>query len=114
MTMTETLMTKHLIALCDGTCGGEVELTTDGASLAYAVVDGFDSGRSRERFVSQDCDGIEKRRDGSIVVTCAAYDPDAEERCGGYATFAREALAEEPYRADNGHAAFMVPMEVEE
>lgn len=93
---TTTVLVKTLTGLCGGQCGGEITLVTDTVTEAYAVVE-----PARDtRFVQQDCGNVERRQDGSIVVHCAAVDPEAEQGCDGSATFGRADLADVAYMAD--------------
>lgn len=104
--MSTITLVKSLTGLCDGQCGGEITVVTDTVVEAYAVVE-----PARDtRFIQQDCNGIVRNPDGSIVVTCAAVDPEAEQGCDGSATFTRGDLADVAYMADT-LSTFMHPMD---
>lgn len=105
---TTKIMTITAIVPCEGgQCGGEVTLTTDVVENAYAVTTGG------SRYTAADCEAIEKRADGTIVVSCAAIDLGAERTCDGTATFTPDVWADAAYTFSD-HARLMEPMDHEE
>lgn len=104
----EAVLVKTLTTLCDGQCGGEVTLVTDEVTAAYAVVE--TSGNTP--YVGGDCDVVEKRRDGSIVVSCTALNGDDDTRyCDGDGVFTKADLNDAAWSAPTSDARYMQPME---
>ena len=110
ITLGAPLVIKTATADCNGECGGVIFLTTDGVHAAYAITSDMDSRSASRAYIEQD-DLVGLAEDGSIVVTCEAYEPNHEERCSGSVTFTKAALNAEPWVATAEHAAFMTAME---
>lgn len=104
--MPEQVLVKSLTALCDGQCHGEVTLVTDDATEAYGVTMVWPSSKYNQ----SEAVGVARNSDGSIAVSCGAFNPDSEDRCDGSVTFSREALDETPF-APHPASPYLQPME---
>lgn len=104
------LLVRTASADCNGPCGGVIFLTTDMVHAAYALTsDMYGASRSRA-YIEQDASCV-LAEDGSIIVTCEAYEPNHDERCNGVVTFTKDALNTQPWAATAEHAEFMTTMD---
>ena len=109
-TLGNPIVVKTLTAECTGPCGGTLRVTTDVLYAAYAVTEDIHHHTASRSYEGQDA--LVTKADGSIEVTCEAYDARADERCGGVVTLDRETIAAVDWipAADAPHTPFLSAM----